>query len=127
METNIFEVASRKKLIFASTKGPIRTDDLWDLSLVQLNKLYQEQKKIESETVTDSLLGAQTSAQTDTELRIAIIKRIFDVKKAEQDAREQRVANEAKRQKIINILERKQDASLEAMSPDDLKKMLESL
>lgn len=127
METNIFEVASRKKLIFTSTKGPIRTDDLWDLSLVQLNKLYQEQKKIESETVVDSLLGSQTSTQTDTELRIAIIKRIFDVKKAEQDAREQRAANEAKRQKIMDIIERKQDASLEAMSSDDLKKMLESL
>ena len=59
--------------------------------------------------------------------KIEIIKHIFLVKQKEIAARKAAEENRNKRQRIMEILEQKRDASLQNMSEEDLQKMLNDL
>ena len=59
--------------------------------------------------------------------KIEIIKHIFLVKQEEIAARKAAEENRNKRQRIMEILEQKRDASLQNMSEEDLQKMLNDL
>jgi hypothetical protein len=123
---SIFEQASRGKLRF-SFKGSLSIEDLWDLNLPDLDKIFKGLNAKAKICKEESLLGPKGSENAELDLQIAIVKRIAEVKIAEDAAREQEATKKAKRQKILTILAEKQDAGLVAKSEDDLRKMLEEL
>ena len=55
------------------------------------------------------------------------MKYIVSVKLAEKEAREKAAEKSAQRQKIMEIMAKKQDESLENASMEDLQKMLSEL
>ena len=61
------------------------------------------------------------------EIKIEIVKHLFGVKVEEAKAAEQRAENAAKKQKILAILARKQDAELENKSAEELEKLIADL
>ena len=61
------------------------------------------------------------------EVMIAIVKHIVTVKLDEQAIREKAAAKKEQRQKIMAIMAKKQDESLENASMEDLQKMLDEL
>lgn len=124
--TNIFEYAVRNKVRFPF-KGMISTEDLWDLSLANLDSIYKTLNKQVKQSEEESLLTTKTSVDTDLEIQIAIVKHIVSVKLKEQEAREKAAAKSAQRQKIMSIIATKEDEALRDSSVDDLKKMLEEL
>lgn len=123
---NVFEYATRNKVRFPY-KGSITTEDLWDLSVTELDKIYktlnaqvkqeQEESLLEKKNPTDELLTVQ----------INIIKYIVATKLQEQEARDKAAEKAAQRQKIMTIIAKKQDESLENASLDDLQAMLDKL
>lgn len=124
--TNIFEYAVRNKVRFPF-KGMISVEDLWDLSLANLDSIYKMLNKQIKESEEESLLKAKTNANTELEVQIAIVKYIVSVKLAEQEAREKEVAKKAQKQKIMSIIATKEDEALQNSSVDDLRKMLDEL
>lgn len=123
---NIFEYAVRNKLRF-SFKGLITAEDLWDLSLTNLDSIYKSLNKQAKQADEESLLNEKTHGDEVLEVSIAIIKHIVAVKLAEQEAREKASAKKAQKQKIMAIMARKQDEKLENSSMEDLQKMLDEL
>ena len=127
METmNIFEYAVRNKVRFPF-KGMISVEDLWDLSLTNLDSIYKTLNKQIKQSEEESLLITKTSVDTELEVQIAIIKHIVSVKLDEQDAREKAAAKKAQKQKIMAIIATKEDEALQNSSVDDLRKMLDEL
>lgn len=126
MTTNIFEYAVRNKVRFPF-KGMISVEDLWDLSLTNLDSIYKTLNKQIKQSEEESLLATKTSVDTELEVQIAIIKHIVSVKLEEQEAREKAVAKKAQKQKIMAIIAAKEDEALQNSSMDDLKKMLDEL
>lgn len=124
--TNIFEYATRNKVRF-SYKGLISVEDLWDLSVTELDNIYKELNKRVKQSQEESLLAVKTEVDEKLEAMIAIVKHIVTVKLAEQDAREKAAAKKEQRQKIMAIMAKKQDESLENASMEDLQKMLDAL
>lgn len=124
--TNIFEYAVRNKVRFPF-KGMISVEDLWDLSLENLDSIYKTLNKQIKDSEEKSLLSVKTSVNTDLEVQVAIVKHIVSVKLAEQDAREKAAAKKAQRQKIMSIIATKEEEELHNTSVDDLKKMLVEL
>ena len=124
--TNIFEYATRNKIRF-SFKGMISVEDLWDLSLANLDSIYKTLNKQIKQTEEESLLTTKTSVDTELEVQIAIVKHIVSVKLEEKEAREKAVAKNAQKQKIMAIIASKEDEALHNSSVDDLKKMLDEL
>ena len=124
--TNIFEYAVRNKVRFPF-KGMISAEDLWDLSVTNLDSIYKTLNKQVKQTEEESLLTVKTSVDTEIEVQIAIVKYIVSVKLEEQEAREKAAAKKAQKQKIMSIIAAKEDEALQNSSVDDLKKMLEEL
>lgn len=124
--TNIFEYAVRNKVRFPF-KGMISAEDLWDLSLTNLDSIYKTLNKQVKQSEEESLLTTKTSVDTELEVQIAIVKHIVSVKLAEQEAREKDAAKRAQKQKIMSIIATKEDEALQNTSVDDLRKMLDEL
>ena len=123
---NIFEYASRNKVRFPF-KGMISVEDLWDLSLTNLDSIYKTLNKQVKQSEEESLLSTKASVDTELEVQIAIVKHIVSVKLAEKEDAEKASAKKAQKQKIMSIIATKQDEALQNSSIDDLKKMLDEL
>ncbi len=124
--TNIFEYASRNKVRFPF-KGMISVEDLWDLSLTNLDSIYKTLNKQVKQSEEESLLSTKASVDTELEVQIAIVKHIVSVKLAEKEASEKAHAKREQKQKIMSIIATKENEALQNSSIDDLKKMLDEL
>ena len=123
---NLFEIATRRKYRFATNKGSLSVEDLWDLSSTQLDATYRAMTKELREQGGESLMQKDND-NTVLADKIEIIKHIFLVKQEEIAARKAAEENRNKRQRIMEILDQKRDASLQNMSEEDLQKMLNDL
>ena len=123
---NIFELASRMKIRFAY-RGMITVEDLWDLSVQELDRIFQKLNKALKESKEESLLFPQAKEDSELAIAVAIVRHIVEVKLAEAAIALAAVERKAKKEKILSILADKQDDSLRNMSSEDLTKMLEDL
>lgn len=123
---NIFEYATRYGLRFPY-KGSQSVEDLWDLPVTELDKIYKTLNKQIKQSEEESLLNTKSNVDTELEVQIAIVKHIVSVKLSEQKAREKAAESKAKKQKIMSIMAAKQDEALQNSSIDDLQKMLDEL
>ena len=122
----IFEIATRMKFRFPY-KGLISVEDLWDLPMTALDDIYKTLNKDVKKAEEESLLNAKDTADAELLAKIDIVKHIFAVKQKESEERKAAVANAEKRQRILEIIARKQDESLNNMSEEELVKMLGEL
>ena len=125
---SIFEFATRNKLRFPY-KGSISVEDLWDLSQKQLNDVYKILKKeLKLVSEEENLMSLEKEdPYIELNIKVEIVKHIFNVKKVEAQQREDAVIKAEKKQRILDILAKKQDDSLNNMSEDELIKMLDAL
>ena len=123
---NLFESATRSILRFPF-KGMISVEDLWDLSLTNLDSVFKslnaEVKKFEEE----SLLHTKSKEDEEISNKIEIVKYIVNVKLNEKKKRENDIKNAETRQKLLEIKAKRQNAALENMSDEELDKALAEL
>ena len=126
--TNIFEYAVRNKVRFPY-RGLISVEDLWDLSLTELDKVFKALNVEVKKNSEESLLLIDPKKPVDEllDIQIAVVKHIFNVKLEEQTAREKAAAKKEQKQKIMAIIASKQDEALHNSSVEDLQKMLDAL
>ena len=122
----MFEYATRNKVRFPF-KGLISVEDLWDLSLTNLDSIYKTLNKQVKQSEEESLLNTKTTVDKELDVQIAVVKHIVAVKLSEQEAREKASAKKAQKQKIMAIIASKQDEALQNSSVEDLQKMLDEL
>lgn len=123
MNTNIFEVATRNKFRFPF-KGLISVEDLWELSVDNLDSIFKSLNSEMKKTKEESLLSTKTREDEVLETKIEIVKYIVSVKLAEKEQRERAFLNKERNQKIMDIIAAKKDAELQNMSIEELEKML---
>lgn len=123
---NLFEIATRSKLRFPSTKGELSVEDLWDLSDKDLDVVYKNLKDQEVKSSEESLLD---DANVDPKLTaaIGIVKYIFTTKRNERLAEKKRINKKLTQRKYIDALSKKQDEAIEKMSEAELRAMIDSL
>ena len=127
MEVNkMFEVAVRNKFRFPF-RGTISVEDLWDLSVQQLDGIFKTLKSQEKKVQEESLLDTRTPEDEILMTKIEIIKYIVNVKLAEAKQAEHARELHDQKQKILGILADKQDEDLRNKTPDELRAMLERL
>lgn len=118
----MFEKVSRMKLRFNTQRGVLSVEDLWDLPLIQLDNIAIALNKKLQESKTESFIKTRTKDTTELELKFNIAKHIIDVKLQEQEDRLLESEKKAKRQKILDLMAKKQDAELEGKSLEELAK-----
>lgn len=124
MSSNVFLNATKSKYRF-KYKGFLSVEDLWELSLEDLDNIYKSLKKMEKDSNNEeSLLTTTTKGDKVLSDKIEIVKIIFQDKLETKE----RIANAAKKraqnQKILEIMADKKDAALKEKSLEELEKML---
>ncbi|MEG1554177.1 MAG: hypothetical protein RR363_04065 [Rikenellaceae bacterium] len=124
--TNIFEVAAREKMRF-SFKGSISVEDLWDLSVGDLDKVFKSLNSQIKLMKEESLLNTKSQADKTIETQIEIVKHIVNTKLEEANLIIKQRELSEKKQKIFSVLSAKQDEDLLNKSSEELEEMLNNL
>lgn len=125
---NKFITALRKQLRFDTVAGKVTTEDLWLLPLtsktranlndiaVGLDDLIQKQprKSFVEETPKDN---------DDTQLKFDIVLYVIETKRAEAKIIADAADRKAKREKLLELIDRKENQELENKGLDELRKM----
>lgn len=133
MSTNIFEYASRNKLRFASMRGELTVEQLWDIPLrsrddFNLNAIAKAVNKAWKDATEESFVETtRTAAHVRLEVALEVVKHVISVKLAEEEAAKKRAENAAEKKKLLAILAEKQDGKLSSLSEEELKKRIDAL
>lgn len=135
---DIFESASRQKLRFASSKGDLTTEQLWDLPLIATGTMrglgfdldnVARAVNVDLKAVTEEsfVVVKEDPRKAVLELKLAVLKHIIAAKLEEQAIRKAASERAAKRTKLLEALSAKEDQELGAKSKDDILKELAAL
>ena len=122
----LFETATRNKMRF-QFRGMISVEDLWDLSLTNLDSVFKTLNAEAKKSEEESLLETKSKENEELSNKIEIVKYIVNIKLEEKKTRENARKNAEMKQRLLEIKAKRQDAALENMSDEDLDKMLAEL
>lgn len=124
--SNMFERATREKTRF-TFRGSITVEDLWDLTLVDLDTIYGKLETELENLPKKSLLSGNSTQRENIEFKQSIIKHIVETKQKEVDEATLAKANATKKEMILNILAKKKNESYENMSIEELETLVKDL
>lgn len=129
---SVFEKASRQKLRFASARGDLTVEDLWDLPLTSrngfdLNVVAQKANAEVKASGEESFVGESTPASATAVLKLEVVKSVIATKIAERDAEAARKDKRQKRDRLLELLANKEDAALQELTPDQIREQLAAL
>lgn len=134
---NLFVTAARAKLRFASTKGELSVEQLWDVPLrstgsddFNLNTIARAASKTvtaaeSEENFVDT--NKRTPGLAQAALRLDIIKFVIDAKRDEEDVLKKRADNKKEKERLLEILAEKQDGKLSELSIAELQKKIKAI
>lgn len=126
MSTLLF-TASKKKYRFASNKGALTVEDLFDMSLPALDAIAINIDEQISKLGRKSFVNKATATNTDLSNQLEIVKMVIEHKQAEDEARKTRAAKEASRAFLGELKKKKELEQLEGMSMEEIQKQLDAL
>lgn len=124
--SNIYKNALRQNIRF-EFKGLRSTEELWDLTVEQLDDIFQRlnaERKTKSE---ESLLSTKTAETAELDLKIAILRDVVETLQQEKADREDAAAKAARKQKILEAIARKKDDELGNLSVEELEELAKQL
>ena len=80
--SNLFEIATRKKYRFPY-KGIINIEDMWDLSVEELDSIDKALTREAKKNKEESLLAKKSEGEQDIDNMIELVKHIVSVKQQE--------------------------------------------
>lgn len=131
-KATMFEIAAMLKFRYPTNRGELATEDLWDMPLTRpdgfsLDDLAKSLNRQVKESDEESFVVEKSDINMILETKFSIVKHIIKVKLDEIREAEELCAKRGKKEKILNIIAKKEDESLESESLDDLKKMANEL
>lgn len=130
---NLFIIATRSKLRFPSTRGELTVEDVWSLPLTSRNMPSLDQLAKDA-SAGIRLSGEESFVETKVDpvkdifqLRLEILKYIIGVRQAENQAVLDAKVKAEQREKLQELISKKQDAALEGESMEELQKRLDAL
>lgn len=123
---NMFEFVLKNKVRFPY-KGLVSVEDLFDLSVRDLDSIFKTLNAQVKKSQEESLLATKTKEDETLSIQIEIVKHIVKTKLDEAETVKQSRELKEKKQKIMEIMAAKKDEALHNMSVDDLQKMLDDL
>jgi hypothetical protein len=132
-ETNIFERAARSKIRFATNKGMLTAEDLWDLPLtsdrsyVNLDDLARSLNRQLKNEQDESFVEDVSHNNLALKLSFDLVKHVIDVKLEERDLAKSAAERRKSKARILEIIESKQDQELSSKSLEELTALAAAL
>lgn len=119
-----FKEASKLGLRFQTNKGLLSVEQLWSLSVTELDNLAVSlEAQVESST-KKSFIVKKTEKDKTAKLRFDIVLEILEDKVDERDAASKKKEDKAHNDKILALIAKKQEGELEGKSVEELTAML---
>lgn len=127
-----FVLASRMKLRFPTSRGHLQVDDLWDLSLKDLDAMAVATDAAIENTGGKTFLENPDTRRPSTErttrtVALDVLKLVIEIKQAENKERLAKSALNARRQFLMGLKEKKQIDALESLSVEEIDAQLTAL
>ena len=119
-----FKQATKQKLRFQTNKGLLSTEQLWDLSLEDLDTLAVSLETEHKQSAKKSFIIKSTEKDKTSKLRFDVVLEILNTKVSEQEAASEAYEIKEHNKKIISLIAEKQDESLKGKSIKQLESML---
>ena len=132
-EVNIFEQASRKDLLFNSPQGALSVTDLWHIPLTSTNgranlddiaRSLSNQVKSQGE---ESFVLTPAKVDSDVQLSFDIVKRVIEVRLAENKAKLEKAEIAKKKAQLTEALAAAQNKELGSKTPAEIQAMIAEL
>ena len=119
-----FKLASQQKLRFQTNKGLLSTEQLWDLSLEDLDALAVSLETEHKESGKKSFLVKTSVKDKTAKLRFDVTLDVLNTKVEEMQTAQEAAEIKEHNKKIITLISEKQDESLKGKSIKQLEGML---
>ncbi len=124
----IFEKASKLKLRFLTSQGHLSTEDLWELSLSDLDTIAKRVNNQLRDEGEESFIPSTTAKKSShNDLRLELLKHVINTKVAEQDARKGRAEMQQRLSQLKALAETKATEQLASQSLEDIQKQIAEL
>ena len=120
----MYKEATKQKLRFQTEKGVLTAEQLWDLSLEELDSLAVSLEQAYKNSKGKSFLEKKTTKDKTVKLQFDIALDILQSKVEEQEAFREAAEAKAHNQKILSLIKEKQDDELKGKSIVELEKLL---
>jgi hypothetical protein len=133
---NIFEQATKLRLRFKTTVGNISVEDLWSLPLlapkgqsnaVNLNDIAKDISKRLRDAVEEFVPTSGSIAGDMDTLKLDVVTHIINSKLTDQKRADKALQKKTRKQKILEVLDRKAEANLESKTKKELLAELKKL
>lgn len=124
--SDIYKQALRQNLRF-EFKGLRSTEELFQLTPDQLDSLYQQLNAKRKAISEESLLSKPNKETKILDLQLSIIKDLVATLLQEEADREAAANNSARKQKLLELIERKQQEELGNLSIEELQNLAKEL
>ncbi len=121
---DIFMRATKQKVRWETSKGVLSVEDVWDLSLEQLNTIAVKLNKEIKESGEENFLDDSPAVSPVVKLKFDVVIAIMDHKKTLKAAAETRAKNKEEKQKLLRLLEQREDEEMASLSKEDILKKL---
>jgi hypothetical protein len=129
--THPFVVSSKEGHRFVTRNGHVTVEDLFHLSLKDLDKMGLALKKDLDGSETESLLtnpdAKQTAAQKEKQAKFETIKLVIDIKEADNKRKRNALEKRQRRERLNELLQQKELEAEGEKSVEDLRKELAEL
>lgn len=119
-----FKLASQQKLRFQTNRGSLSTEQLWDLSLEELDALAVSLETEHKESGKKSFLVTKSVKDKTAKLRFDVVLDVLTTKVEEAQAVAEAKEIKTHNEKIITLIAEKQDESLKGKSIKQLEALL---
>lgn len=119
-----FKLASQQKLRFQTNKGLLSTEQLWDLSLNDLDSLAVTLDEEYGKSGQKSFLVKSSLKDKTTKLRFDIVLDVLNTKNEEQQAASEAREIREHNKKIVALIAEKEEEGLKKKSKKELEAML---
>jgi hypothetical protein len=119
-----FKLASQQKIRYQTTKGQLSTEQLWDLSLDELDALAVSLESEHKQSGKKSFIIKTSVKDKTAKLRFDVVLDVLNTKVEEAQAAAEALEIKEHNKKIITLISEKQDESLKGKSIKQLEAML---
>lgn len=129
----LFEKATRQKFRFASVRGQLTVEQLWDLPLMSKGNfdLDNVAKAVNSElkqVAEESFVTTKPNhVKTQLEESLELVKYIINVKLEEAAKATKEASIRVERERLMAILNQKENAAIESLSVEEIQARLDAL
>ena len=126
--------AIRAKYRFVTPAGSLSVEDLWDLPLTStkanaanLNNIAKELSRSLKAESEEDFVNPKSNINKELQEKLEIVKYVIQVRQEENEAIRTAADKQAKKAKLLEVLDRKQNQALENLTPEEIQAMLASL